>query len=110
MQTGPVDFEVFMSALAGAGLISVASFSWLSRRLDRMDAKLAASDTRNTLRHDNGLGDIWKALEAHRKETREATADATKTASVFREHTLRDLGDIKAALARLSPTPPKPED
>lgn len=99
-----------MSVIGGACLIAVAGFSWLSRRVDRLDAKLSASDTRNTLRHDNGLGDIWQALEAHRRESRQAADEAAKNASQFRERTLVDLGDIKATLARLTPATPKLED
>ena len=40
MQTGPVDFEIFISVMAGANLLVVAGFGWLSRRMDRLEAKL----------------------------------------------------------------------
>lgn len=102
MQTGPVDFEVFMAALAGICVGGMAAFGWLSRRLDRLDAKLAASDNRNTARHDNGLADVWQALEAHRVESRKASDEAARISREFRERTLTDLGDIKATLARLT--------
>jgi hypothetical protein len=102
VQTGPVDFEIFMAALGGTCFLGVAAFGWLSRRMDRLDAKLSASDSHNTQRHDNGLADVWQALEAHRTESRQASDRAASISQEFRERTLRELGDIKSTLARLT--------
>lgn len=118
MQTGPVDFEIFMTVVCSLTFAGVGAFGWVARRADKLsnkidvlEARLAASDKRNSDRHDNGLADVWQALEAHRKESRDAAAEAARNASQFRERTLIELGNIQTAIARLSPAPlvPQPE-
>ena len=110
MQAGPVDFELFTTVIGAIAVAGVAAFGWMSRRADKLQARLdnlatrlEASDKRNTDRHDNGLADVWQALEAHRVESRAASTEAAKMASAFRERTLTELGEIKATLARLTP-------
>lgn len=108
----PVEMSLFQWALAGLGAAGGTALGVVYRRQDRLERvveKLADAvkqqhqDTAD--KHDNDQADLWQALEAHRKETRERDAEQERLSREFRERTLRDLSDIKVALATIAPRP-----
>lgn len=110
----PVEMGLFQWALTGLAAAGAGATGWLFRRQDRLERaveKMAETvkqqhrDTAN--KHDNDQADLWQALEAHRKETRERDAEQERLSREFRERTLRDLSDIKVALAAIAPRAPQ---
>lgn len=108
MQTGPVDFETFLTVASGLAIGGLALAGVLYQRHEKQEARLVALDEKvqavqqqSITRHDTGLADVWQALDDHRKESRRQAEIAESRARIFTEATLRQLGGIEATLARL---------
>lgn len=124
MQTGAVEFDLFVLVASGivTGGIALAGYVLtrqamdnraLTKRVVALERMVDVHHQAGIERHDNGLGDLWQALEAHRVETRQVASRQEERAFKFREASLSELGTIKASLARLEsrffPPAPIPE-
>lgn len=112
MQEGPVDFELFAMVAGGIVTAGIAATGYvlrtgkeavsaITKRVVALEGQVHANNQANIERHDNGLGDLWQALEAHRVETRAQANRQEERAFKFREASLQQLGKIEATLARL---------
>lgn len=109
MPTDPVDQDLFRWALGGAAATAGSLFGWVFRRQERLDRHVDALAAQVEKRHqaaetkrDNDQADLWQALDAHRKESRDIAAEQQRVSREFRERTLRELGDIRAGIASLA--------
>lgn len=111
----PVEMSLFQWALTGLAAAGAGATTWMFRRQDRLERtveKLAEAVKKQHQaaadKHENDQADLWQALEAHRKESRETAAEQERLSREFRERTLRELGNIQSTLAVIVATrPPK---